>query len=46
MGTSAASELLNFFIIAIYDLEPTILFTSFFMAGPLEMVTLTTPRIY
>ena len=47
METSAASELLNFFIILIYDLRPTYSFSPpFCMTVPLEMVALTTSRIY
>ena len=45
MGTSGASEPLNFFIIVfIYDL--LIVVSSFFMTVPLKMVALTTSRIY
>ena len=43
MGMSAASEPLNSFIIVIYDL--LIVYSSFFMTTPLEMVALTTSRI-
>ena len=42
METSAASEPLNFFIIVIYD----IVVFSFFITAPLEMVAITTSRIY
>ena len=42
MGTSAASEQLNFFQIVIYDLWPT----YSFLLAPLKMVALTTSRIY
>ena len=45
MGTSAASEPLNFFIIVIYDLRPTYSFLLF-MTVPFEMVAMTTSRIY
>ena len=44
MGMSAASEPLNSFIIVICDL--LIVYSSFFMTTPLEMVALTTSRIY
>ena len=46
MGTSAASEPLNFlyFKYMIYDL--LIVFSFFVMTAPLEMVTLTTSRFY
>ena len=47
MGTSVASEPLNFFIIVICDLRPTYSFSPpFYMTVPLEMVALTTSRIY
>ena len=46
MGTSAASEPLNFFIIVIYDMWPTHGFLLFFMTAPYEMIALTTSRIY
>ena len=38
MGTSAASEPLNLFIIVIYYLWPTYSFSPFFMTAPLGMV--------
>ena len=45
MGTSAASEPIVFIIvICIYD--QLIIFSSFFMTTPLEMVALTTLRTY
>ena len=44
MGTSAASEPLNFFIIVIYNL--LIVFFSFFMTAPLEMVAVIISLIY
>ena len=46
MGTSAASEPLNSFVIVIYDLWPTYSFLPPFLIAPLNMVTLTTSRIY
>ena len=42
MGTSAASEPLNFFIIVICDLWPT----YSVLLAPLKMVSLTTSQIY
>ena len=47
MGTSAVSEPHNFFIVVlhmIYDL--LIVFSTFFMTVALEIVALTTSRIY
>ena len=48
MGTGTASEPLNSFIIVINDqiYDLTIVFSSFFMPAPLEMVALTTSHIY
>ena len=46
MGTSAASEPLNSFIIDIYMIyDLLIVFSSFYMTAPLEMVALTTSQI-
>ena len=46
MGKSAANESLSSFIIVIYDLWPTYSFLHFNITEPLEMVALTTSRIY
>ena len=46
MGTSGASEPLNFCIIVIYELRPTYSFLPTFLTAPLEMVALTISRIY
>ena len=45
MGTNAASEPLKSFILVIYELWPTYSF-PFCITVPLEMVALTTSRIY
>ena len=45
-GTSVASEPLNFFIIVIYDLWPTYSFLLSSLTATLEIVALTTSRIY
>ena len=44
MGTSGASEPLNFCIIVIYELRPTYSFLPTFLTAPLEMVALTISR--
>ena len=46
MGTSAASEPLYFFIIVIMIYDLLTIFSSFFMTLTLELVALTTLRIY
>ena len=46
MGTSAVNEPLNFFIIVIMIYDLFILFSSFFLTAPMEMVALTTSQIY
>ena len=46
MGTSAASEPLNSLVIVIFMIYDLLIVFSFFMTTPLDMVALTTSRIY